>query len=205
MRQDKLAGDGGRRLRRDPRNDLALDSGPSRHGGHGLLAHRPRCRQPARARQSRRLPCSTSKCRSLTASPRCRGCWRKKRDLINHHGVDADRRNAEISFKALSLGASELHSKAGKARARPPPPRPFATIPDPEDFATLGAKVRRAAPAHASLWRRFTTGRGSPQAVRRWRRLRSRNAAPPVQHAAAAGAPDRFVDRRSAGPDVAGR
>ncbi len=56
----------------------------------------------------------------------------KKRDLVVIMASTLTRRNAEISSKALSLGAAGLHSEAGEHarshRRRNLPPRP-----DPED------------------------------------------------------------------------
>src|ERR1700752_517322 len=87
----------------------------------------------------------------------------KKRDLIVIMASTLTRRNAEISFKALSLGASDYIPKPETTR------EPAAAEIFHHDLIqkirTLGAKVRGApAPPRAALPRR-----------RRWRRCMSRH------------------------------
>ena len=129
----------------------------------------------------------------------------KKRDLIIIMASTLTRRNAEISFKALSLGASDYIPKPESTRE--------ATAAEIfhhdliQKIRHLGAKVRRtsrrstqpaagAAPRHGARCRRATPRRApvaQPPLTRR-----------AVRHAGAARAPDRLVDRRPAGADVAG-
>src|SRR5712675_600934 len=72
----------------------------------------------------------------------------RKRDLIIIMASTLTRRNAEISFKALSLGASDYIPKPESTRE--------ATAAETfrhdliQKIRHLGAKVRRAAPTHAS-------------------------------------------------------
>src|SRR6202046_695234 len=72
----------------------------------------------------------------------------KKRDLIIIMASTLTRRNAEISFKALSLGASDYIPKPESTR------EPAAAETFHHDLVQkirhLGAKVRRAAPAIAA-------------------------------------------------------
>src|ERR1700734_1375849 len=72
----------------------------------------------------------------------------KKRDLIVIMASTLTRRNAEISFKALSLGASDYIPKPESTRD------PAAAEIFPHDLIqkirSLGAKVRRSVPASAS-------------------------------------------------------
>src|SRR5882672_4515611 len=72
----------------------------------------------------------------------------KKRNLVIIMASTLTRRNAEISFKALSLGASDYIPKPETTR------EPTAAETFRHDLIQkirhLGAKVRRAAPAHAS-------------------------------------------------------
>ena len=129
----------------------------------------------------------------------------KKRDLIIIMASTLTRRNAEISFKALSLGASDYIPKPESTReAAAAETFRHDLI---QKIRHLGAKVRRAAPRA----RKPASGAGSRPAARGRHPCTAgagcraiRTDAPPVRHAGAAGAPDRFVDRRSAGPDVAG-
>ena len=132
----------------------------------------------------------------------------KKRDLIIIMASTLTRRNAEISFKALSLGASDYIPKPESTReAAAAETFRHDLI---QKIRHLGAKVRRAAR------RRVTTSPPLAPVLDRPREAvgpyaagagvaQSPTDAPPVRHAGAAGAPDRFVDRRSAGPDVAGQ
>ena len=89
----------------------------------------------------------------------------KKRDLIIIMASTLTRRNAEISFKALSLGAADYIPKPESTReAAAAETFRHDLI---QKIRHLGAKVRRAAaPAHAkpAVWRRRSTGRAKPQA-----------------------------------------
>ena len=94
----------------------------------------------------------------------------KKRNLIIIMASTLTRRNAEISFKALSLGASDYIPKPESTR------EPAAAETFRHDLIQkiryLGAKVRRAAPASAiRRWRRSSTGRVSHCRGRRWRQV----------------------------------
>src|SRR5438094_4720889 len=72
----------------------------------------------------------------------------KKRDLIIIMASTLTRRNAEISFKALSLGASDYIPKPESTReASAAETFRHDLI---QKIRHLGAKVRRSAPAHAS-------------------------------------------------------
>src|ERR1700756_4012079 len=82
---------------------------------------------------------------SISALPRLLA---KKRDLIVIMASTLTRRNAEISFKALSLGASDYIPKPETTR------EPAAAETFRHDLIQkirhLGAKLRRPAPSHAS-------------------------------------------------------
>ena len=136
----------------------------------------------------------------LSALPRLLA---KKRNLIIIMASTLTLRNAEISLKALSLGASDYIPKPESTREQ-------GTV---EIFhhdliqkiRTLGAKVRRTAPAHsgsplASNSERAREPCGSAACAGR----ATSTAATPVQPAGAARAGDRFVDRRPAGVDGRG-
>ena len=174
----------------------------------GLAAHRPRRRQPARARQSRRR-----RARYRNAGARrhlgAAAAAAKKRDLVVIMASTLTRRNAEISFKALSLGAADYIPKPESTRE--------ATAAETfrheliQKIRHLGAKA--AAPLRAAcVCRESAAGAGPPT---RAREATARPAAAPaapaatgapaVQHAGAARAADRLVDRRPAGADDAGR
>src|ERR1700709_1535114 len=72
----------------------------------------------------------------------------KKRDLIIIMASTLTRRNAEISFKALSLGASDYIPKPESTRGRPAAEIfHHALI---QKIRAFGAKVRRATPVVAS-------------------------------------------------------
>src|SRR3984957_4406065 len=73
----------------------------------------------------------------------------KKRNLIIIMASTLTRRNAEISFKALSLGASDYIPKPESTRD----PAPAETIRHDliQKIRHLGAKVRRAVPASPAL------------------------------------------------------
>ncbi len=206
----QAARDGGRQLRRDPRDDLALDR---RRAGHGGL--RPPCAPGLDAvNQIERinpdvavLDIEMPELDGISALPQLLA---KKRDLVIIMASTLTRRNAEISFKALSLGASDYIPKPESTRE--------ATAAETfhhdliEKIRHLGAKVRRTGPASASApqarHRRRRLSRharvGYPSGSRR-RLRRPQLARRPLQHAGAARASDRLVDRRSAGPDDAGR
>ena len=126
----------------------------------------------------------------------------KKRDLVIIMASTLTRRNAEISFKALSLGASDYIPKPESTRE--------ATAADIfhhdliQKIRHLGAKApprRSREPATGAGPRPAAAARPSPPL----RRSRIRAGASPVQHARAAGAGDRLLDRWPAGADVAGR
>ena len=83
----------------------------------------------------------------------------KKRNLIIIMASTLTRRNAEISFKALSLGASDYIPKPESTR------EPAAAETFRHDLIQkirhLGAKVRRTAPRLVPRWRRCWIGRAS--------------------------------------------
>ena len=92
----------------------------------------------------------------------------KKRNLIIIMASTLTRRNAEISFKALSLGASDYIPKPESTR------EPAAAETFHHDLIqkirSLGAKVRRTVPATAApRWRRRWSDRVSRCRGRRWR------------------------------------
>src|SRR6201992_1057263 len=72
----------------------------------------------------------------------------KKRNLIIIMASTLTRRNAEISFKALSLGASDYIPKPESTREQSAADTFHHDL--IQKIRTLGAKVRRTAPAHAS-------------------------------------------------------
>jgi two-component system chemotaxis response regulator CheB len=72
----------------------------------------------------------------------------KKRDLIIIMASTLTRRNAEISFKALSLGASDYIPKPETTRE--PQAAEIFHHDLIQKIRNLGAKLRRAAPAHAA-------------------------------------------------------
>jgi len=72
----------------------------------------------------------------------------KKRNLIIIMASTLTRRNAEISFKALSLGASDYIPKPESTREQAAAETFHHDL--IQKIRTLGAKVRRTAPAHAS-------------------------------------------------------
>ena len=94
----------------------------------------------------------------------------KKRNLIIIMASTLTRRNAEISFKALSLGASDYIPKPESTRE--PSAAEIFRHDLIQKIRSLGAKVRRAVPASRLLWRRRWTS-----LVNHWpgcRELRSR-------------------------------
>ena len=127
----------------------------------------------------------------------------KKRNLIIIMASTLTRRNAEISFKALSLGASDYIPKPESTREAAAAEIFHHDL--IQKIRHLGAKVRRSRGSRARRWRRRWIGRASLWRSRRPLPRRRRTDAPPVQHAGAARAADRFIDRRSAGADDAGR
>src|ERR1700684_350935 len=72
----------------------------------------------------------------------------KKRNLIIIMASTLTRRNAEISFKALSLGASDYIPKPESTREQSAAETFHHDL--IQKIRSLGAKVRRTAPAHAS-------------------------------------------------------
>jgi two-component system chemotaxis response regulator CheB len=72
----------------------------------------------------------------------------KKHDLIVIMASTLTRRNAEISFKALSLGASDYIPKPESTREQAAAETFHHDL--IQKIRSLGAKVRRTAPAHAS-------------------------------------------------------
>ena len=112
-RQRQAARDGGRRLRRDPRDDLALDRSRAGHGGRSLPAHRPRRRQPDRARQSR---CRRARYRNAGARRHLGAAATAGEEARprHHHGVDADPPQRGDQLQGAFARRVRLHSKAGK-------------------------------------------------------------------------------------------
>ena len=94
----------------------------------------------------------------------------KKRNLIIIMASTLTRRNAEISFKALSLGASDYIPKPESTR------EPAAAETFRHDLIQkirhLGAKVRRAVPA-SPAWRRCSIAPASRYPVRRRPQIRN--------------------------------
>ena len=117
----------------------------------------------------------------ISALPRLLG---KKRDLIIIMASTLTRRNAEISFKALSLGAADYIPKPESTRE--------ATAAETfhhdliQKIRHLGAKALRRAASHA------------PPRVRRWRRPSTGRARSTARPAAAPAAPVNWRAGRSA-------
>ena len=130
----------------------------------------------------------------------------KKRDLIVIMASTLTRRNAEVSLKALSLGAADYIPKPASTREvtdfRDLPARPDREDPPPRRKATRGAGRARA-----RRWRRLPP-RERAHSVSVASRAPCRTAAArslrPFAHAGAARAADRLLDRRPAGADDAG-
>ncbi len=131
----------------------------------------------------------------------------KKRDLVIIMASTLTRRNAEISFKALSLGAADYIPKPESTRE--------ATAAETfqhdliQKIRHLGASCARRVRACGEPQPLYAADAPSPRAAQRRRRVQPlrdrRDRAPALQHAGAAGAADRLVDRRPAGADDAGR
>ena len=132
----------------------------------------------------------------------------KKRDLIVIMASTLTRRNAEISFKALSLGASDYIPKPETTREAS-----AAEIFHHDLIQKIRTPRRQGAPRRA---RRTSPRRSRPRCRmpskprERWRRSpagRHRASAADAARllpACAARAADRLLDRRPAGADVAG-
>ena len=162
--------------RRDPRDDLALDRRRAGHGGRGLAAHRPRRRQPDRARQSRR-------CRARYRNAGARRHFGaaatagEEARPHHHHGLDADPPQRGDQLQGAVARRVRLHSEAGKhargRRRRDLPPRP-----DPEDPSSRRQGPPRARTPAASPPLAPAPERAREAAVRTPaapHRLRSRN------------------------------
>ena len=173
----------------------------------GLAAHRPRCRQPARARQPRRRRARYRNAGARRHFGAAAAAGEEARPR-HHHGVDADPPQRGDQLQGAFARRVRLHSEAGKHarghRRRDLPPRS-----DPEDPSSRrqGAAPRRHrhAPRRVRRWRRPSTGRARSRPGRPRHRLRPCNWRAGRSAAGAARAPDRFVDRRPAGADDAGR
>ena len=76
-----------------------------------LAAQRARGDRAGGAQPIRTWSSSTSICPRSTGSPRCRVCSQKKRDLVVLMASTLTRRNAEVSLRALSLGAADYIPK----------------------------------------------------------------------------------------------
>jgi len=124
----------------------------------------------------------------------------KKRNLIIIMASTLTRRNAEISFKALSLGASDYIPKPESTRE--------ATAAETfhhdliQKIRSLGAKVRRTATQSPPL--APTLDRPREFSARPAAGSAAAADAPRVQHASAARAFDRVIDRGPAGLDDTG-
>ena len=128
----------------------------------------------------------------------------KDRDLVVIMASTLTRHNAEASFKAMSLGAADYISEAGiqsrrhdvgripaRTDRKGPPSRlaPQATPGAPPGFA---CRARRASAPHGAPAKTLLPSAGAI-------RLR------PFGNVRAAGAADRLLDRRAAGPERGGR
>ena len=125
----------------------------------------------------------------------------KKRDLVVIMASTLTRRNAEISFKALSLGASDYIPKPESTREASAAEIFHHDL--IQKIRAFGAKVRRARPAIASP----SLAPALPAAeapARASRRGASGADEARLRHAGAARARHRLVDRRAAGADDAG-
>jgi len=129
----------------------------------------------------------------------------KKRDLIIIMASSLTRRNAEISFKALSLGASDYIPKPESTREASAAEIFHHDL--IQKIRSFGAKLRRAVPAVPSPRSGASAGPAARAVVPATALAGCAAAAgaPRLQHPGAAGAVDRLIDRRSAGTDVAGR
>ena len=138
----------------------------------------------------------------------------KKRDLVVIMASTLTRRNAEVSLRALSLGAADYIPKPQTNREVTTSATFRRELID--KIRQLGARRKRP---RADARRAFRSRRPARRAAHRARRdsgSRVRRAAPhPAEHGrhqaaavpadAAARAADRLLDRRSAGADAAGR
>ena len=175
----------------------------------GLAAHRARGGRPDRAHNPDVvvLDIEMPDLDGISALPLLLA---KKRDLVVIMASTLTRRNAEISFKALSLGAAdyipkpEINARGVGRRhlpARPdredPPPRRAACAAAAVASAAAGARARPAARASRSSARRAASlGRARAVGDLALRAVRAHGAAR---------AADRLLDRRAAGADRARR
>ena len=159
--------DGRRRRRRRARPDLALDRCRARHRGRRIL----RTGREAVDQIDASSPMSwssTSRCRTSTASRRCRCCSRKARSH-RHHGVDADAAERRSQPEGAVARRDRLYPKAGEqSRARLPrirsatnssrrsviSPRRLAAPPRPDAAFGAGRRAAAAVAAAGALRRR---------------------------------------------------
>src|SRR4030095_1172430 len=128
----------------------------------------------------------------------------KKRDLVIIMASTLTRRNAEISFKALSLGAADYIPKPESTREASAAETFHHDL--IQKIRHLGARARRAGTASRGPARR-PGPRAGPRIIDpagRCPACATATGAPALQHAGAAGAADRLVDRWPASPDDAG-
>ena len=163
---------GGRRLRCDPRDDLALDRRRAGHGGLGLAAHRPRRRQPDRTHQARRRRARYRNAGARRHFGAAATAGEKARPR-HHHGVDADPPQCGDQLQGAFARRGRLHSKAGEHarghRRRDLPPRS-----DPEDPSSRRQgppRVRRL--PRARRWHQPPSGPATHRSIRQRHRLRT--------------------------------
>ena len=147
--------------------------------------------------------CSTSTCRNSTASRRCRCLLQKKRDLVVIMVSTLTRRSAEISLRALALGAADYIPKPETAREtttsvefRRELIEKIRTLGRHRLIARLGPRCRAGRLCRRSRARQAPAPRGRKERTIRVRNRRGAIAA--VRAHAAARAVDRLVDRRTA-------
>ena len=179
----------------------------------GPAGRRPRCAAAARRSSSSSAPTPTSSMLDvdmpdidgITALPRL---LEKKRDLVVIMASTLTRRNAEISLRALSLGAADY---IPKPRDHPRdhhlgrvPPRADRQDPGARRAPRAARPMLRAAPP--SVRRPCDRARPRPGRAARQCCARARPEQPglklrPFPPTAAARAADRFLDRRTAGAE----
>ena len=157
--------DGGRRRRRGARPDARWLEARSRSAVVASL--RPAARRSTRSSASTPMSwSSTSRCRSSTASRRCRCCSRKKRDLVVIMASSLTRRQAEVSC-ARCRSARRLHSEARYPIAASPTSPAFRTRADRQDPPHRRPAASAGAGAVARSRRRHRPPDASPRRMTR--------------------------------------
>ena len=171
----------------------------------GIAAHRARGGQPARALNPdvAVLDVEMPELDGISALPLLLA---KKRNLIIIMASTLTRRNAEISFKALSLGAADYIPKPRNGtRCRGIGAFHHDLIEKIRHLGRRGRAVRAAMVARHRCRANCAGGAAASRGRRRSTPTPSPRACVPFARAAAARAADRLFDRRAAGAHVAGR